>query len=280
MNYNKRGVANLGFSKQVRDLPQEVVQHLFCTYSTLKTEDEIYEGIVSTIGSEVFDWLPELNPRQIVNKIVMDNYHNEAAIKAAFIKKVLLRGNSHVTIFEFPLRFSRADLCKVNGKSMAFEIKTDLDNLCRLDHQIAEYAQAFEFVYVICSSKRVQELLCHIPESCGVYSYTFQRGRYTFCLERKASQSCNLCSTVQLSLMTKDYLGELSGISRTAPRSKHEEAILKSCDAKSINRKFKHYLKQKYANQWMFLKDHIDTILEVDYQWFFKNTMDPAIIYT
>lgn len=272
-------MVNVGASKQIETLPQKDLQHLFSAYSTLQTEAEIFDEIVSTIGNGVFSRFPQLSPRQIVNRIVMDDYHNETAIKAAFIRKILLRGNSHVTIFEFPLQCSRADLCKVNGESIAFEIKTDLDNLQRLDRQVSEYAQAFEFVYVICSSKRVPELLCHIPANCGLYSYSFRRGQYTFRLVRKALRSGNLCPSTQVALMTKDYLIQLSKLSDVLPRSIHEEAVLKDFEAEEINRNFKRYLKRKYTTQWMFLKEHIDAILEVDYQWFFKNTFEPSMIY-
>ena len=59
-----------------------------------------------------------------------------------------MKGKSHVTIFELPVGSSRADLCKINGTSVAYEIKTDLDNFNRLEKQIEDLEDDISYFVV------------------------------------------------------------------------------------------------------------------------------------
>lgn len=254
-------------------------QQLFKGYSTLRTEDDIYQALENIMGQEIFDASPELTSREILNKIILRSYPNEAAIKAAFINQVLLTGKSHVTIFEFPVDTSRADLCKVNGCSAAFEIKTDLDSLHRLDRQLGDYSRIFEYVYLICSKERLDAIASGLPEEYGLYSYRFYNGRLLFSLERSPTRTTKLNPSMQLSLVTKEDLMRFSRSIGTVTKNQIIEELLQKRNPDDINRFFKRYLKEKYTFQWQFLKQHIDDILEIDYQWFFKNPINPDIIY-
>lgn len=46
-----------------------------------------------------------------------------------------------------------------------------------------------------------------------------------------------------------------------------------------INRIFKQILKKRFEPQWTFLKKNHEYIYEIDYQWFYKNQIDPSRIY-
>lgn len=98
----------------------------------------------------------------------MGYYPNEATIKANFIDKVLFPLNpANISIFELPIGNSRVDMCKVNGHSAAYEIKTDLDTFDRLEGQLSDYFDVFETVYVVTSEKRWQELPSYVPMPAG-----------------------------------------------------------------------------------------------------------------
>lgn len=103
----------------------EEAQRLCSTYLTLSTNQMLYNDLVDIVGEEKLKQYREKSVREIYNDIIMHNYPNENAIKSSFINKVLLRGRSHVSIFELNVGRSRADLCKINGTSIAYEIKTD-----------------------------------------------------------------------------------------------------------------------------------------------------------
>ena len=66
--------------------------------------------------------MAEENIHKIYNRIILNYYPNEICIKSSFIKQILMNGKKHVTIFELPVGSSRADLCKINGESIAYEI--------------------------------------------------------------------------------------------------------------------------------------------------------------
>lgn len=58
----------------------------------------------------------------------------------------------------------------VNGRGIIYEIKTDLDNLMRLENQIQDYYKVFSYVYVVVGSKqfgKVKELIENLK--VGIY---------------------------------------------------------------------------------------------------------------
>ena len=58
------------------------------------------------------------------------------------------------------------------------------------------------------------------------------------------------------------------------------DLITKKHSSIEINQIFKKILKKRYSTRWEFLKSHHQDIYEIDYQWFFKNQIDPQIIYS
>ena len=46
----------------------------------------------------------------------------------------------------------------INGKAVVYEIKTELDNLERLESQIDDYYKAFEHVAVVTYEKNLKQL--------------------------------------------------------------------------------------------------------------------------
>ena len=157
-------------------------QELYCNYNTLDTNNSINE-IFNTIITKYIKITTndDLNIRKLFNDLINKYYHNEITIKSNFINNILLKSKNHITIFELNSGKSRLDLCKVNGNSVAFEIKTDLDSLYRLDKQLYDYMSLFEKVYVICSEKRCNIIEKVIPYECGIYSYKITKnGKYIF----------------------------------------------------------------------------------------------------
>ena len=74
---------------------------------------------------------------------------------------------------ELPVGESKADFIMINGRGIVYEIKTDLDNLQRLESQIKDYYKVFSYVYVVVGkkqAKKVQEFLKE--QSVGIYELT------------------------------------------------------------------------------------------------------------
>ena len=220
--------------------------------------------------------ISENNIRSVINNLFLKYYPNEAVIKSAFINKVISDGKTNVTVFEMPVNGSRIDLCKINGKSCAYEIKTDLDQLSRLNKQLNDYSKVFEEVYVVCSEKRVKEVVSCINESYGIYTYKkTNMGTYYFSKFRKYEKIGNLSPVAQLSTLTKQELLRYF----QSDYADYKSNIISSLGADEINRVYKKILKDRYNNQWQFLKENMQNIQDIDYQFFFKYNIDPQLLY-
>ncbi len=88
------------------------------------------------------------------------NYQNEYLYKNTFINNLLLKKygvKNTVTINEFRVGNSIADLVMFNGMSKAFEIKTELDSSKRLKGQLADYTKIFNECYIITHESLVEK---------------------------------------------------------------------------------------------------------------------------
>lgn len=255
-------------------------QMLFSSYFTLQSYNILSETLKNTIDPTFINTLSFNNIREVYNNIILQYYPNETTIKSCFINQVLLKCRNHVTIFELPIGNSRADLCKINGTSVAYEIKTDLDNLQRLNKQINDYLQIFERVFVICSYKKLEDIKKQIAPSCGIYVYQMSSGgNLRFALYRNSSHSIRLDAQNQLSILRKQELKQYFNANNIQSREVMIENILNENTPDDINLKFKQIIKLRYHQQWNFLETNHSNILEIDYQWFFKNMINPKLIY-
>lgn len=249
---------------QLKKATFEEAKELYSKYNVLMSNKELSKLVLDVLGLQLEE---ESDSRKIVNAVTNYNYPNEIAIKASFINNVLLKQKTQITIFELNAGECRADLCKINGKSTVYEIKTDLDNLIRLDKQLHEYSSIFEEIYIICSNSRINEVIKIIPEYIGIYSYRFtQKGNYKFERIRNATVSPNINKHKQLNILTS--------------KEKAYYSINDNSNSKVINQCLKDVLKNRYREKWSFLSSNSERIYEIDYQWFYKNRLNPEIIYS
>lgn len=256
-------------------------QQLYAQYSTLENISTLSNHLKNIIDSSFLSTMTEHNIRAIYNDIILRYYPNEICIKATFIKQILMKGKSHVTIFELPVGSSRADLCKINGISVAYEIKTDLDNFNRLEKQINDYYKIFEEVYIICSESNIDNVISVIPQTCGIYTYKQTKsGRYIFKIFRIAEKNVQIDTTKQLQILRKTEFYQFFKIETDISKKKELiETTKQMYDDEFINRTFKQILKRRFETQWTFLKQNCENIYEIDYQWFYKNQIEPSRVY-
>ncbi|MFA9375254.1 MAG: sce7726 family protein [Lachnotalea sp.] len=256
-------------------------QQLYTQYSTIENISVLYNNLLETIDSSFLSTMADENIHKIYNKIILNYYPNEICIKSSFIKQVLMSGKKHVTIFELPVGSSRADLCKINGESIAYEIKTDLDNFTRLQKQIIDYYKIFEKVFIICSEANIENIRNLIPEKCGIYSYRQNRQKnYKFTLVRDASLGNEISSLNQIKLIRKSEFNSYFTLDTSfQKRSDITDYIIQTYSPDAINQIFKSILKHRFEKQWSFLKQNHNDILEIDYQWFYKNQIEPSRLY-
>ena len=221
-----------------------------------------------------------LSPREFINKLNILYYPNEVVIKSMFINKKLISSENHVSIFELNVRNSRLDLAQIHTFSTAFEIKTDFDSPKRLVQQMNNYIKVFEKVYLICSEKNVHIYKSYIPDECGIYSYRLtKKGTYIFKRVKTACVSKLLSPRDQLDVFSKKDLNLFFNCPLLNQKIDMINLIVNTYSKNDINKKFKNHLKLKFSDRWEFLKENHNDILEIDYQWFYKNMISPKFVY-
>lgn len=218
----------------------------------------------------------------VVNALIFNFYYCERVIKYHFIKHLKSRMD-HIVAFEMAIGDSRVDICRINGSSYAYEIKTEYDTFDRLETQMRDYIKTFEKVYVIVPRARVAEVKKHIPGSCGVISYRIDENKeVVFSYVKKAMKnSCdaNLCIN-SLSSNDMSYLLRLLKEKDCRARDEKLSSLLRLADSKSFWKQYRQLLRHKYEAQWTFITRHFDEIRPIDIQSFFSSNMDPQLLYT
>ncbi len=88
-------------------------------------------------------------------------YRNEYFFKNTILNQLLIKKHdiyNTAALTELPIGESKADFIMINGRGIVYEIKTDLDNLLRLQNQINDYYKVFSYVYVVAGKKQVKKV--------------------------------------------------------------------------------------------------------------------------
>ncbi|MAO65417.1 MAG: hypothetical protein CL666_10495 [Balneola sp.] len=107
---------------------------------------------------------------------LLSEYRCEYVYKNFITKKILLGRhslNTSTLLNEFRVGSSLADLVLINGKSVVYEIKTELDTSERLEDQLADYKKAFTHVYLVTHHSLIDKYLSILKDdSVGVIALT------------------------------------------------------------------------------------------------------------
>lgn len=111
---------------------------------------------------------------------------NDAIIRNALYRKILRRNiscDSTLVVDEMGLLHGnfRADIAVVNGHLAGYEIKSDEDNLRRLDKQASAYNSVFDRVNIVVGQKHAKPVLKKVPNWWGVLvAHEGKRGGISF----------------------------------------------------------------------------------------------------
>lgn len=106
--------------------------------------------------------------------LLRKQYRNEYYYKNTILNKLLLGVHKPTTataLTEVAVGRSKADFVLINGQATVYEIKTELDNLDRLEAQLTDYFKAFTRVSVLTSEGHLPALdkcLEHSPAGISV----------------------------------------------------------------------------------------------------------------
>lgn len=261
------------------------------TYDLFMYDENVWdliEAVFPEISMEKFnDFRKKVLGHEIVNKLVYNNYPGEINIKYSFIKK-LINNKNEISLFEMYVNSSRLDLARINGNSYAYEIKTELDQLTKLEKQLKDYSKAFEYIYVITSENHINKAKNIIPDYCGLILYEQKNNDYYFENIKSPSYNNNYDYEVQVDCFSSKDL-ETILLNNNINKFKRKEIPTLKDDRKrflfenfskdNINSLFKFGVKKKYEKRWGFLQQNFDEIKPIDIQAFFKSNTEPKWIY-
>lgn len=103
-------------------------------------------------------------------------YRTEYFYKNTLLNKLLFQKHHNykktIALTELPICNSKADFIMINGKGIVYEIKTELDNLERLQNQIKDYYKAFSNVVIVSYLENIEKIKEIVPDSVGLMVLT------------------------------------------------------------------------------------------------------------
>ncbi|MDP4086034.1 MAG: sce7726 family protein [Bacillota bacterium] len=265
---------------------EKICRILYGLYDPFLLDLKIWSIIEDSLPSETYNKIKHykntLVGHSIINELVIKYFPGEITIKYNFIKNYLKRINE-ISTFELNVGSSRLDIGRINGKSIAYEIKTELDSLDKLEKQLNDYSKVFEYIYVIIHPCHYKKTIEVIPSHCGIITYNLSKDNCKFHFKKKAEKNKVICSREQLTTLTKKELdwalkqfGEINFPKERIPK---EEFILGKYSQSKINTLFKRVLKKRYNAKWEYLCDNFAKIMPVDIHSFFSTQADPYWVY-
>ena len=145
---------------------QKLIEEMNSTVYSAIIDKYIDTSIIHTNGEAIFE----------VYNFMRKEYRNQYFYKNTILNKLLLGVhsiNTTTALTEIPISSSKADFVLINGKAVVYEIKTELDNLERLEGQINNYYKAFDYVCVLTCDEYAPILLKRFADTkVGVYVLT------------------------------------------------------------------------------------------------------------
>lgn len=218
---------------------------------------------------------------EFINQLMLKYYACERVVKYHFIK--FLKDAMHdIVAFEMSIGDSRIDICRINGKLCAYEIKTEYDNYDRLETQMKDYFSAFEKVYIIVPSKSVDSVQKHIPSQCGIITYRIDKNNNMIFSYKRSAQENKCDISFCLNSLSGSDLAKIIKLLKLKPANTKAEnlnLLLNISKEKNMWSVYKHFLKDKYKEQWYYLRSNFEKILPIDCQSFFTSKMNPDLLY-
>lgn len=238
-------------------IDHELIQYLDIELSTLKTT---------------------YHYREIYNFIIMNYGKTEKRIKY-FLTKEYIYNDDEVCLYEFNVGNSRLDFGRINGFSYAYEIKTELDNINRLESQINDYTTVFDFINVVVHPKHLSKVRKILPRFVGIIIYIESNDDVIFEVIRNAKKNSKILKTSQLGLLNSNdlkYIISASLENEKVPELKEERYRLvnNKVSKDKFNAIFKEAIKYRNQKKWKHIKEHFDVLMPIEIQKVYTNNMD------
>ncbi len=156
-----------------------ILNRLFTLAAFQKLIEEMNSNVYSAIINKYIDTSNTQTNAEAITEVynfMRKQYRNEYYYKNTILNKLLLGVhsiNTTTALTQIPISTSKADFVLINGKAVVYEIKTELDNLERLEGQISNYYKAFDHVCVLTCDDYAQILMDRFTDTkVGIYVLT------------------------------------------------------------------------------------------------------------
>jgi hypothetical protein len=151
--------------------------------------------------------------------ILVRDYRNEYVYKNLIARQLMLERHvpgEAVLLSEFRAYESLADLVILNGTSTVYEIKSELDNLSRLDKQLDDYLKIFDRVNVVTHHSCAEVFLKRLPARVGLLGLDAD-GRFVVLRESLSNLDAISSRAIFYSLRQAEYEAVLMAIDGELP---------------------------------------------------------------
>ncbi len=209
--------------------------------------------------SSLYSFLEELY------NFMIDEYRNEYIFKNEILNKLLLGRHSPRTttlLDELRIGKSKADIVLINGSARVYEIKSNLDNLERLDNQINDYKTVFDEIVIVTDAIQIEKLLeKYSNDSLGLVEFTENKTLKTI-KELKKDQSYFEYETLFKLLRKSEYLEIIEKRFGSLPKVPNTKIfkeclqIVKNIDLLTFQKLVFEQLKKRKLNRPDYLMDN------------------------
>lgn len=188
-------------------------------------------------------------------ELLRKEYRNEYFYKNVIANKILIGRhsvNTSTMFTEFRVGQNKADCVIVNDISTCYEIKTEFDNLGRLQSQLHSYLLIFDKVYVVVSDKNLTEVLQKSPFEVGVILLS-KKGTLSEIREASLVKTPIDTKVLMRSLRREEYIGLVKAVYGDYPKVKNTEIfrecckLLSSADNNSVREEFRKVIRKTRA---------------------------------
>ena len=220
------------------------------------------------------------NNQEVISNIydyLDSKYRNEYYYKNTLLNKLLIGVhsiNTTTALTELPVAKSKADFVLINGKAVVYEIKTDLDNLERLESQINDYYKAFNNVVIVTSENNYNDVLNKYGDSdVGIYVLT-KRGS----ISRKkepVSNNNNLLKSVMFKTLRKSEFERIILDEYGALPDVSQFIYYKSCkqlfESISTDKAYLYFIRELKLRDNVIKNKFVDVPYELKFLVYFSN---------
>ncbi|MBO5304001.1 MAG: sce7726 family protein [Lachnospiraceae bacterium] len=152
---------------------------------------------------------------------------------------------------------SRADAVMVTTDALyGIEIKSDADTYARLERQIKDYNQYYDYNYIVVGTSHAMHIKEHVPEWWGIITVELENGNIDFYILRKPQLNPKLKWKKKMSLLWKSELSHIQELNQMPKYRQKSKAFI----VDKLLQKVPETLLGKQISQELFERDYTNAI--------------------